>query len=107
MKPPTVNKLNNKIFAVTGLLQKEYPAQYRLLEESPLFHFGAKGEVSPVDFQRYLETLKTQLASFRKGKTVNHVNLLKNCVRVHSQLAPTFVAWKFFHIIKTNSNEQR
>ncbi len=66
MKLSIAHKLTNDIFAVTAVLQKEYPAQYRLLGETPLFHFGARGELSPKDFEQYLESLKSQLASFQK-----------------------------------------
>lgn len=66
MKFPKQEKLTREIFAITALIQKKYPAQYRLLGETPLFLFDAAGEIEPIDFEHYLESLKTQLASFEQ-----------------------------------------
>ncbi len=60
---PKHEKLACEIFAVTALIQQAYPAQYRLLDETPLFLFD---EINRIDFEHYLESLKAQLASFER-----------------------------------------
>ena len=52
---PKHEKLACEIFAVTALIQQAYPAQYRLLDETPLFLFD---EINRNDFEHNLESLK-------------------------------------------------
>ena len=80
MNPVMQHHLTNEIFNVTAILQQEYPAQYGLLGETPLFHFGAKGELSPMDFELYLESLISQLAAFGERPPVNNVSITQNCI---------------------------
>ena len=54
-----------EIIKTTTEIQKEFPELYRLLPETPLFQNEKGHEIKTINFEKYLETLKAQLASFR------------------------------------------
>ena len=60
-------ELINEIFMVTTKIQKEYPELYENLQETPLFIAENEKDIGTADFEQYLESLKTQLADFRKA----------------------------------------
>ena len=53
---------------VTTKIQKEFPEQYKVLSETPLFLFDREKEINTADFEHYLESLKKQLAAFKKSR---------------------------------------
>lgn len=59
-------QLMNEIFVVTAMIQKEFPELYEHLSETPLFLSDNIEGISLVDFKQYLESLKTQLATFKR-----------------------------------------
>lgn len=71
------------IAAVMAALERKHPAPSGLSGETPVFHLGVHGELSPMDFKRCLASLIRNDLLKKKG-SVNNVNLLQNCVMVPS-----------------------
>ena len=63
--PP--QELMNEILRATANIQMEFPAQYRYLNETPLFMFDKKNGAGKVDFEQYLASLVAQLAAFEEA----------------------------------------
>jgi hypothetical protein len=59
--------LMNKIFAITMRMQLRFPAQYDVLDETPLHITGNEKEINTIDFEQYLETIQNQLLAFEKA----------------------------------------
>jgi len=68
---PRQKKLMNEILEITTLIQREFPELYGHLSETPLFLSDNDREISTVDFEQYLESLKMQLAAFEKRSTTS------------------------------------
>jgi hypothetical protein len=54
------------IFVMTAKIQNKFPELYENLRETPLFLSHKRG-LDPVDFEHYLESLKSQLKTFEKA----------------------------------------
>jgi Ni,Fe-hydrogenase III large subunit len=65
MKMFLQNTLMADIFVTTTKIQKKFPELYENLWETPLFLSRKRG-LGTVDFEQYLESLKTQLKTFEK-----------------------------------------
>lgn len=61
-------KLMAEILMVTAKIQREFPEQYKVLSETPLFLFDKEKEINAADFEHYLDSLKTQLAAFKEAE---------------------------------------
>ena len=70
---PQQKKLMNEIFAVTTMIQKEFPELYLHLSETPLFLSDNEKGISTVDFEQYLESLKMQLKAFKKRSVTSRM----------------------------------
>ncbi len=69
-------KLTDEIFTVTARIQKEFPALYQNLSETPLFLPPQETQLNIDDFRKYLESLKAQLADFEKADLAKKNQLL-------------------------------
>ena len=65
----TSKKILNEIFEITTIIQKKHPELYLNLNETPLFLTYKKDDLSLIDLEQYLESLKVQLNTFEKIKT--------------------------------------
>jgi hypothetical protein len=71
MKSALQEKLMTDIFTITttATIQEEFPELYVHLSETPLFHTYTDEGISRNGFENYLDSLKTQWATFEKGIT--------------------------------------
>jgi septation ring formation regulator EzrA len=60
------NTLMEDIFVMTAIIQKKFPELYENLRETPLFLSEKRKDIGTVDFEHYLDSLKTQLKTFEK-----------------------------------------
>jgi hypothetical protein len=70
------NTLMEDIFVVTTKIQNKFPELYENLRETPLFLCTKRG-LGTVDFEHYLESLKTQLKTFEKAALKQKLSELK------------------------------
>jgi len=61
-----IRKLTDEIFAAVTALQKASPAQYRLLDETPLFFRTRENEIIAADLENYLESVQEQLININR-----------------------------------------
>jgi hypothetical protein len=64
-------KLMNEIFLITYQIQVKFPELYRLLSETPLYLVESERFITNSDFEKYLETIKNQLAVSENNSNVS------------------------------------
>jgi hypothetical protein len=61
------HELMEEVIEFTSEIETEYPELYKYLEETPLFQGPVSGsDVSAVDLENYLNTLKRQVIDYLK-----------------------------------------
>lgn len=65
MKIVLSKQLMSEILLVTEMIEKEFPASYHLLTETPLFLSTKDKGISTADFEQYLESLRRELKGLR------------------------------------------
>lgn len=72
---PISPTLMNKIFVVTQQIQMDFPAQYEVLSETPLFLNDTERKIIPADFEKYLDSIQNQVKAFERA-SINRLSQL-------------------------------
>lgn len=70
MKTVIQKQLMAEILLVTAAIQKEFPASYSQLSETPLFLSDEDKNIGAADFEQYLVSLKAELQALRDSHTL-------------------------------------
>lgn len=67
MKTVIQKQLMAEILSVTAAIQKEFPASYSQLGETPLFLSDEDKNINTADFEQYLVALRLELQALRES----------------------------------------